>query len=69
MSDSIHRRNFIGTTAASTAAVGLGLSSMQALADSSPNDKVVVGVMGLSRGASLADSLCKDAKRRSQVRL
>lgn len=56
MSDSINRRNFIGTTASTTAAVGLSLSAAQALADSSPNNKVVVGVMGLSRGASLAAS-------------
>jgi predicted dehydrogenase len=59
MSDSINRRNFIGTTAAITAAVGLSLASTQALAASSPNNKVVVGVMGLSRGASLADSYAK----------
>ena len=59
MSDSINRRNFIGTSAASTAAAGLSLSTAQALAASSPNNKVVVGVMGLSRGASLADSYAK----------
>ncbi|MEO8498609.1 MAG: twin-arginine translocation signal domain-containing protein, partial [Planctomycetota bacterium] len=54
MSESINRRHFIGNTAAATAAVGLGLSSLKALADSSPNNKVVVGVMGLSRGSALA---------------
>jgi len=56
MTTSINRRNFLGTTATTTAAVGLSLSVSQALADSSPNNKVTVGVMGLSRGASLASS-------------
>ena len=59
MSDSITRRHFIGSTAASTAAVGLGFSSLKALAESSPNEKVVVGVMGLSRGSALAAGFAK----------
>ena len=59
MSVPINRRNFIGNTAAGTAAVGLGLSSVKALADSSPNNKVVIGVMGLSRGSALAAGFAK----------
>ena len=54
MPDSITRRHFIGNAAVGTAAVGLSLSSLKALADSSPSNKVVVGVMGLSRGSALA---------------
>jgi predicted dehydrogenase len=59
MSESVNRRNFIGNTAAGTAVVGLGMSSLKALADSSSNNKVVIGVMGLSRGAALAAGFAK----------
>lgn len=59
MTPSISRRDFLGNAAVGSAAVGLGLSSMQALAESSPNNQIVVGVMGLSRGRSLADTFCR----------
>ncbi len=54
MTETLNRRHFFSHAAAGSAAVGLGLSNLKALADSSPNSKVVVGVMGLSRGAALA---------------
>lgn len=54
MADSINRRHFIGKAAVGTAAVGLGLSGRRALAESSPNSRVIVGVMGLQRGTALA---------------
>lgn len=59
MSEAIHRRQFISQASVGTAAVGLSLSSLQALAASSPNSRVVVGVMGLSRGAALAAGFAK----------
>ena len=52
MSSPVSRRRFLGTTAA----VSLAASTGQAAA---PSDKVVIGVMGLSRGRSLADSFAK----------
>ena len=52
MSSTVSRRRFLGTTAA----VSLAASTGQAAA---PSDKVVIGVMGLSRGRSLADSFAK----------
>lgn len=59
MPDSINRRNFLCNTAAGTAAAGLSLSATKPLAGSSPHDKIVVGVMGLRRGVSLANSFAK----------
>ncbi len=58
MSKSIDRRQFLGTTAISGVAVGLHVAK-NARAANSANDKVVVGVMGLQRGRSLADSFAK----------
>ena len=57
MSDSLDRRQFLGRTAASGAVASLAVST--ARADDSPNDKVVVGVMGLSRGRALAVGFAK----------
>jgi len=54
MSHSIDRRQFLGNTAAGGAAVGLGFSTVRATGTESPNDKIVVGVMGLKRGRRLA---------------
>ena len=53
MTDGLNRRQFLDGAAAATAA-GYVVSRGAALAQDSPNDKVVVGVMGLSRGKSLA---------------
>ena len=53
MSNGINRRAFLGRTAASGAAAGLSLAGASA-AENSSQRKVVVGVMGLSRGRSLA---------------
>jgi len=56
MTSTLNRRGFIETTATKTAVVGLSLSAAKALAESSPHNRIVVGVMGLGRGAALADS-------------
>lgn len=56
MASSPNRRHFLNTTAGATA--GLALSN-QARAAQSANEKIVVGVMGLSRGRSLAVSFAK----------
>jgi predicted dehydrogenase len=52
MSSTFSRRRFLGTTAA----VSLAASTSQAAA---PSDKIVIGVMGLSRGRSLSTSFAK----------
>lgn len=57
MSD-VNRRNFIQTAAAASA-FGVYSSVSAAEISSSANEKVVVGVMGLSRGRSLAVSFAK----------
>lgn len=54
MSDAFNRRSFLNQAALSSAAVGLAASSSPALAASAASAKIVVGVMGLSRGRSLA---------------
>ncbi len=61
MSNQIDRREFIGQSSiagASVAAAGLAMAS-SARAQDSANEKVVVGVMGMSRGRSLARSFAK----------
>lgn len=50
----ISRRGFVATTAAASAVAGLAARATDAQAANSAQDKVVVGVMGLSRGMSLA---------------
>ncbi|MDA1015566.1 MAG: Gfo/Idh/MocA family oxidoreductase [Planctomycetota bacterium] len=54
MSENLNRRKFLGQSVAGGAAVGLSLSS--ASAAKSANDEIVIGVMGMSRGLSLARS-------------
>jgi len=49
----INRRQFLSASAASGAAFGLGLTQT-ARAAASPNEQVTLGVMGLSRGLSVA---------------
>lgn len=56
MSSPVNRRHFLNTTAGATA--GLALTH-QVRAAQSANEKVVIGVMGLSRGRSLAVSFAK----------
>lgn len=58
MSNKLDRRTFFGQTALTGAAAGLALSSSSA-AGQSAGKRVVVGVMGLSRGRSLAVSFAK----------
>ena len=55
MSPAVNRRQFLNTTAVATTVVGSTLTS-QVRAAESANEKVVIGVMGLSRGRSLAVS-------------
>ena len=57
MSDSINRRRFIQTSAAAGAVISVGSSVARGGADA--NDKVVVGVMGLSRGRALATGFAR----------
>lgn len=55
MSDALNRRHFLNGTAGAAAA-GYLVTRGTAIAQESANNKVVVGVMGLSRGRSLAGS-------------
>ena len=59
MADTIGRRVFLGRTAMSATAASLALRSLRA--DEAPSRKVVVGVMGLSRGRTLAANFAKEA--------
>ena len=61
MSKSIDRRNFLGNAALSGAAAGLALNTIKAANAAAPSNQVVVGVMGLSRGAALAGQFAKQA--------
>jgi predicted dehydrogenase len=58
MSASVNRRQFLETSAAGAAAAW-ALSSQRAFAADSPNERVVVGVMGLSRGQAIATGFAK----------
>jgi len=60
MTDAIHRREFIGRTAFGAAAAGLATSAI-GRADDKPSQRVVVGVMGMSRGRSLATQFAQQA--------
>ena len=59
MTNKLDRRQFIGQSAVTGAAAGLALSATASRAADSANEKVVVGVMGLSRGRSLSVSFAK----------
>ena len=52
--DSITRRGFVAATTATSVVSGLAAHAAVAAASRSAQDKIVVGVMGLSRGMSLA---------------
>ena len=58
MSSPVNRRHFLNTAAVATTVAGSTLTS-QVRAAESANEKVVIGVMGLSRGRSLAVSFAK----------
>ncbi len=58
MSPPLDRRQFLGRSAVTGAVAGLGFGRFLSAADS-PSERVVVGVMGLSRGRSLAVSFAK----------
>ena len=59
MASNLNRRQFLGQTAATGAAVGIAMRGATSLAASSPSNKVVVGVMGLSRGRALTSTFAK----------
>jgi predicted dehydrogenase len=61
MSNTINRRTFLEGTAVGGMAAGLALAGKSARAADSPSEKVVVGVMGLSRGRALAVGFAKQA--------
>ena len=54
MSTTLDRRNFLQQGAVSGACASLAVSAGRAAAQTDTNSKVVLGVMGLSRGRSLA---------------
>lgn len=60
MSGTTNRRQFLGQTAAGSAA-GLVLGSSLLNAADTPSKRVVVGIMGLSRGKSLTDTFARQA--------
>ena len=57
MSTSIHRRSFLGSAALGAAASGLNISAKNSARYDSPNSRVVIGIMGMSRGSRLAKNL------------
>ncbi len=60
MSKNIGRRKFIRETTTTSLAVGIGaLAKAKSAAGQKPSEQVVVGVMGLSRGRSLAKSFAR----------
>jgi predicted dehydrogenase len=59
MASSMNRRNFLEKAAAGGAMASWALTKRQAVAQETPTNQVVVGVMGLSRGASLAASFAR----------
>lgn len=59
MTTPINRRNFLGNAAATGAAAGLAASGLKTAMAADPSNRVVIGVMGLSRGRALADGFAK----------
>lgn len=56
---SLDRREFLTQSTLAGAAAGLALAGQATPARAAANEKVVVGIMGLSRGAALADHFAK----------
>ncbi len=61
MAQPLDRRQFLGQTATTGVALGLAANAISARAAESPQNKIVVGVMGLSRGKSLAVGFARQA--------
>ncbi|MBI5760611.1 MAG: Gfo/Idh/MocA family oxidoreductase [Planctomycetales bacterium] len=59
MSENVTRRTFLEHSAAGSAALGLSFATTAYAAQDAPGRKVVVGVMGLSRGMGLAQTFAK----------
>ncbi|HAY78821.1 MAG TPA: dehydrogenase [Planctomycetaceae bacterium] len=59
MSPSVNRRDFVSTAALAGAAAGVAVSTHQVVAQDQSRRPVVVGVMGMSRGRSLATGFAK----------
>lgn len=59
MSKTVDRRQFLGVAAASGTAAGLALSASATTLAAAPSNRVILGVMGLSRGAGLAAGFVK----------
>ena len=67
MAQQINRRTFLGTAAASSLAAGAMWGGAMQAAEASRT--VVVGVMGMSRGRSLAATFAKQPGDRKSTRL
>ncbi|MDA1180526.1 MAG: Gfo/Idh/MocA family oxidoreductase, partial [Planctomycetota bacterium] len=59
MIDLHNRREFLSNATVATFAAGVSLSGTRSYADTSPNNRVIVGVMGLSRGQYLASGFAR----------
>lgn len=60
MPEALTRRHFLGQAMAGSAMAGWALGQRPARAAQSPSNKLLVGVMGLSRGSSLATSFARE---------
>ncbi|MDP7302049.1 MAG: Gfo/Idh/MocA family oxidoreductase, partial [Pirellulaceae bacterium] len=59
MNQPINRRSFLGNAAITGAAAGLAASSLKTAMAADPSNRIVIGVMGLSRGKALAQGFAK----------
>jgi predicted dehydrogenase len=62
MSENIDRRTFLQRTTVTGAAAGIAISAAGTRAAEPSSDKVVVGVMGMSRGRSLAQGFTRQSR-------
>jgi predicted dehydrogenase len=62
MPEKINRRTFLRESAVTSAAAGLTVSAGTALSAESASDKVIVGVMGMSRGKALAQGFARQSR-------
>ena len=69
MSESIDRRRFLGSAAIGVAASGLSVSARSNVKYDSPNTRVVVGIMGMSRGRRFGREFRPTAQRPRQIRV